>query len=377
LTGCAKVCGTKVAIQRDNACPSGNRWNRRLNFRRVKKYNEKISLSKRNRIFAVREGCEEAKEAADMKKEKEKKENSKKKRLTGFRVVEDECIWMKAGVINFRFCDNAYDCYTCPFDKGMQRAMSSGEKIDAQKEEHGWVEHLIASHPGSERPCRYALTGHIDAPKICPMNYECYHCAFDQMMDDLDFAQVSTPPRYALASGYKMADGYYYHTGHCWVRFEHGGRVRVGFDDFMVRLFGRLKSLTLPPLGSELKKDQESIIFARKDHKAASLSPVTGTVLAVNQNVREHPEITHEDPFYRGWLYVLEPNMPKKNLKGLYYGKESMQWMEQESRKLLNLIGPEYERLASTGAEPISDVFGNFPELGWDQLVKTFLQTGI
>ena len=50
--------------------------------------------------------------------------------------------------------------------------------------------------------------------------------------------------------------------------------------------------------------------------------------------------------------------------------------MEQESRKLLNLMGPEYEKLAATGAQPISDVFGSLPELEWDQLVKTFLRTG-
>jgi len=67
--------------------------------------------------------------------------------------------------------------------------------------------------------------------------------------------------------------------------------------------------------------------------------------------------------------------MPKKNLKGLYYGNEGIQWMEQESQKLLNLMGPEYEQLAATGGQPISDVFGNFPELGWELLAKTFLRT--
>jgi glycine cleavage system H lipoate-binding protein len=307
---------------------------------------------------------------------KDKHRDNEKKRLVGFRVEEDKCIWMKAGVVNFRLCDNVFDCYHCPFDARMQRAMGSGGHSEIELKEPGWVKYLKTRYHGAERPCRHALTGRADAPKICTVNYECYHCAFDQMMDEIGIAELGEPPSYASASGYKMAKGYYYHQGHCWVRFDHGGRVRVGFDDFMVRLFGRLQSLTLPPLGSELKKNQEGITFGRDDHKAASLSPVTGTVLAVNQNVREHPEMIHEDPFHKGWLYILEPNMPKRNLKGLYYGKESIQWMEQESRKLLNLVGPEYEQLAATGAQPISDVFGNFPELEWDQLAKTFLRTG-
>lgn len=308
-------------------------------------------------------------------KAKDKHKEKEKKRPVGFRVEEDKCIWMKAGVVNFRLCDNVFDCYQCPFDAGMQRAMSSGDHSKIELKEPEWVKYLKRQYHGAERPCRYALTGRIDAPKICPLNYECYHCAFDQIMDKLDFVQLTNPPAFALASGYKMASGYYYHLGHCWVRFEYGGRARVGCDDFIVKLFGAFQSLDLPPLGATLKKDQIGLTFGRGDHKAASLSPVTGTVLAVNHKVREHPEIPHVDPYHEGWLYILEPDMPKKNLKGLYYGKESMQWMENESRKLLSLIGAEYERLAATGGRPISDIFGNFPQLGWDLLVETFLRT--
>ena len=105
------------------------------------------------------------------------------------------------------------------------------------------------------------------------------------------------------------------------------------------------------------------------------MAPVTGKVLAVNHNAKKHPEIAHEDPYHKGWLYILEPDMPKRNIKGLYYGNESIKWIEHESQKLLNLMGPEYEQLAATGAQPIGDVFGNFPEIGWDTLAKTFLGT--
>jgi hypothetical protein len=48
--------------------------------------------------------------------------------------------------------------------------------------------------------------------------------------------------------------------------------------------------------------------------------------------------------------------------------------MEKENKKLLQLLGPEFERLAATGAEPIADLFGHLPEIGWDRLVQTFFQ---
>lgn len=304
-----------------------------------------------------------------------KDREKKKKVIKGFQVIEEECIWMKAGIVNFRLCDNAYDCYNCPFDLGMRKAMGLKPDTDIKEEQPAWVQYLKKRYHGVSRPCRHALTGRINAPKICTLSYECYHCPYDQMLDDFDLSHTMEAPSYQIASGYRMAQGYYYHMGHSWARLEHGGRVRVGFDDFLVKVFGTIQNLALPPLGATLKQDEMGWTFGRNGHKAAVLSPVTGSVLAVNHKTREHPEITHHDPYQEGWLFILEPELPKRSLKRLFFGKEGFQWMEQESQKLLTLVGPEYEQLAATGGEAIHDVFGNFPDLGWDRLIRTFLRT--
>lgn len=303
------------------------------------------------------------------------KKSEAQKRVIGFQVVEDKCIWMKAGVVNFRVCDNAYDCNNCPFDKGIRRAMGLSEDFQTLKHAPEWVEYLKKRYRGAARPCRHALTGRIDAPKICALNYECYHCPFDQMLDEADLVRDTEAPGYKSASGYKLADGYYYHMGHSWARFEHGGRVRVGFDDFLVKLFGALQSLTLPALGETLEQNEVGWIFGRNTHKAGVLAPVTGTVLAVNHKAQEHPEICHEDPYHEGWLFILEPDLPKNNLRGLFFGEESFRWIEMEAQKLLSLIGPEYENLAATGGKLAGDVFGTFPQIGWRVLLKEFLHT--
>jgi len=305
------------------------------------------------------------------------KKRNGKTRVQGFEVVEDACIWMKAGVINFRKCDNDYDCNNCPFDLGMRKAM--GMKKGRRKETlsaEGWVDYLKKSHYGATRPCRHALTGRIDAPKICTMNYECYHCPFDQILDEVDLGGELEAPPLSSASGYRVAKGYYYHMGHSWSRFEPGGRARVGLDDFSSKVFGCPRQLLLPPLGEKLNQSQVGWTFKKGSHEAAVLSPVTGVVLAVNHKALEHPEIVTIDPYHEGWLFILEPVMPKKDVKGLYFGRESIRWMEHESSRLLSLMGPEYENLAATGAEPLNDVAGSFPEIGWEVLVEAFLGTG-
>ena len=298
-----------------------------------------------------------------------------KNRVAGFKVVEDECIWMKAGVVNLRLCDNAYDCQNCPFDMGMRKAMGLKAAPEGRQDSPAWVEHLKKQYHGSERPCRHALMGRIDAPKICTMNYECYHCAFDQMMDEYDMDEFSETPGYLNVSGYHVADGYYCHAGHGWARFEHGGRVRVGLDDFSCRLFGTPDAVELPPPGAGIKQNEVAWSISREGHRAAVLSPVTGRVLARNHRVIEHPGIASEDPYKQGWLLIVEPDRPRQNLKGLFFGEENVKWLEQEISALMGLLGPEYQKLAATGAEPVKDIFGNFPEIGWDSLAKTFLRT--
>ncbi len=306
---------------------------------------------------------------------KKRKPVSPKKRVVCFDILEDRCIWMKAGVINYRICDNAFDCNACAFNKAICQAMKIDPAMDSRTVAPKWVDHLVQRYDGANRPCRHALTGRIDAPKTCPNNYECYHCAFDQMLDEVDLAVDLGTPTCREVAGFKVADDYYYHMGHSWARFEHGGRVRIGMDDFAACVFGGLSSIDLPPLGAGMQQDRVGWAFGRDGHRAAVLSPITGTVLAVNHPVREHPQLVNEDPYGNGWLFIVEPDVPKRNLKRLFFGKESIQWMDQEHQKLLGLMGAPYEGLAATGGSVIRDIFGAIDHLRWDTLASRFLHT--
>ena len=62
--------------------------------------------------------------------------------------------------------------------------MSFKYPAGAKRHPPEWVEHLKTRYNGSSRPCRHAFTGLINTPKICAFNYECFHCAFDQMLDE-------------------------------------------------------------------------------------------------------------------------------------------------------------------------------------------------
>ena len=68
-----------------------------------------------------------------------------------------------------------------------------------------------------------------------------------------------------------------------------------------------------------------------------------------------------EAPYYHGWLFIVEPDEPKRNLKELYFGREAMRWIDEEQHRLLALVDPSYDRLAATGGEIVRDIHGRFP----------------
>jgi glycine cleavage system H lipoate-binding protein len=285
-----------------------------------------------------------------------------------FNFSDKECVWMKAGVVATKYCDNAFDCPKCDFDKAM------GRKLDRAETQERWGT-LMFHKAAKELKCRHALTGGAPSAKRCAHGYDCARCPYDQMLDDTLEADHTLfgPPQYMNAHGYRVPRDYYIHQGHGWARVEYGGRVRIGLDDFGNRLVGRVDKFRLPSLGTRFTAAQESFILAREGHEVGVKAPVTGVVTAVNQKLLDAPDETNEDPYCAGWVMLIDPFQLRSDLKGLTFGVESVRFIESEAERLLSMITDDPAAAAATGGEPISDVYGAFRNLGWDNLVKGFL----
>jgi glycine cleavage system H lipoate-binding protein len=294
--------------------------------------------------------------------------DKKKDVVTGFNFSQNECIWMKAKVVGTKYCDNAFDCTTCNFDKGMARKMSRESSAS------GWSSKVF-SLPSDEQRCRHAFTGRAPMNKLCARNYECGDCPFDQMLDEMIQVDHTLfgPPQYLKAHGYLVPRDYYLHKGHGWARLEYGGRVRIGLDDFGTRLVGVADKFRLPSLGTRFTLGEESFILQREGNEAGVRTPLSGVVTAVNQKLLDQPDKANNDPYSAGWVLLIDPMELKSDLKELNFGLDSVKFIESEAERLLGLISGEPASAAATGGEPISDVYGSFKEMGWDNLVKGFL----
>jgi glycine cleavage system H lipoate-binding protein len=309
---------------------------------------------------------------------------SNKPRVKGLKITQNECIWMKAEVVDFKLCDRNYDCMNCSFDRSMARIVAenrekrsgSGGFVPTTKKDRirSWREHFNALD-ASQRQCRHMLSGRVEY-KICPNAFECHKCEYDELIENEVIAlDPISPVTLVNVSGYAMAAGHYYHRGHSWAMIDYGARIRVGVDDFVNKLFGPNKKLELPSLGDELVQNETGWILTRDGHRAEMLSPIQGVVTAVNQKVLRTPELAHKYPYEMGWLFMVEPTNMKRNLKDLMIGQEGTEWMQNEAGRLRNLVAEEYGATASAGGFPVDDVYGNLPEIAWERLVHEFLLT--
>jgi glycine cleavage system H protein len=88
---------------------------------------------------------------------------------------------------------------------------------------------------------------------------------------------------------------------HVWVGVEDQ-YARLGLTNFIQDAFGTVISVELPDIGDRI---EEGEIFAEIETVSTVhelIAPVTGTVLAVNPHLEDHPAVINEDPYRDGWL---------------------------------------------------------------------------
>jgi len=281
--------------------------------------------------------------------------------------ASNPCLWMQAGVVEFKNCNNFYDCTTCKYDQGMQKQAEKGKHLSWQD--------AMRRQPSLERHCRHTLTRRIER-RACAYNYECSTCDFDQFFEEVWAAKVGSQP-YDMRSikGFQVPAGAYFHDGHTWARIESGGLIRVCMDDFSSKLLGKANAFDLPLMGKELSQGEVGWGLKRESNLANVLSPVDGVIVEVNAKLREKPVMANREPYGEGWLFAVRNQDTKGAFKKLMDDTVTLDWMAGEVGKLEAMIESVAGPLAADGGYIAQDIYGNLPALGWRNLTKTFLKT--
>jgi glycine cleavage system H protein len=113
-----------------------------------------------------------------------------------------------------------------------------------------------------------------------------------------------------VAAAESYPDELKYHREHDWARIE-GDEAVLGITWYAQDALGELVHFEPPEEGATVTKDESYGEVESVKAVSELISPLSGEVVAVNQEVVDAPETVNEDPYGEGWLvriHVSEPS---------------------------------------------------------------------
>jgi glycine cleavage system H lipoate-binding protein len=189
-----------------------------------------------------------------------------------------KCVWMSAGLINYKLCDLNYDCEHCEFHHAMQG-------IDHPRTIH---------HP------------------------EPFDRIISPMSDSTN--QMVSSCLNKLMEGCKIHLDRLYYSSHFWLKCEDADHIQIGIDNLSLKILYPLDRCILPQPGEHIQKGQLMGWLVRKEKMIPLYSPVKGEITEVNPDYPLNvPSDSISDDIYLLKIYAKDLSLDlqrKSNLIG-------------------------------------------------------------
>ena len=102
-----------------------------------------------------------------------------------------------------------------------------------------------------------------------------------------------------------------YSETHEWVRLE-GSQARVGVTDHAQAELTDVVYVELPKVGAKVQAKAPAAVVESVKAAGDIYSPVTGTVVAVNEALENNPALVNTDPHGEGWIFLVALDAPEE-----------------------------------------------------------------
>lgn len=107
----------------------------------------------------------------------------------------------------------------------------------------------------------------------------------------------------------KLPEDVRYTEDHEWTRQE-GDAIKVGISDYAQDQLGDIVFVELPEVGDTFEKGDEFGTLESVKAVSELFIPISGEVVAVNEELADTPELVNTDPYGGGWMIAIKPGDP-------------------------------------------------------------------
>ena len=117
-----------------------------------------------------------------------------------------------------------------------------------------------------------------------------------------------------------IPDGLRYTRQHEWVLID-GESARIGITDLAQDALGNIVHVQLPVVGQSVRSGASAVEVESSKSVSDIYSPVSGSVVLVNESLATEPDLVNSDPYGSGWLYEVQMSYDE-TLEGLLTADE-------------------------------------------------------
>jgi len=184
------------------------------------------------------------------------------------------------------------------------------------------------------------------------------------------------------ASALRIPRGLLFNRSHTWTHLDESGEAKIGLDDFIQHVVGKVSFVQLKKPGDPVKKG-EVMTQIEQDGKLLNIySPISGTITGENSTLIENPEIMDDYPCEKGWIYRVNPSDWKKETQPYVMAEDANKWFANEIDRFKDFLARGTSRnlklepsmtMLQDGGELRVNVLSDLPDEVWSEFQKDFL----
>ncbi|HLP16892.1 MAG TPA: hypothetical protein VK470_11570 [Bacteroidota bacterium] len=151
-------------------------------------------------------------------------------------------------------------------------------------------------------------------------------------------ASARTQQTARAASSMRFPEGVFFSKTHTWLNLSPSGKVRLGVDDFLSRMFTAPELTLLKGEGEQIAKGEAIMRMKEAGKSLTVFSPIDGRITRRNSHFDQSAARTTEEFFAKGWAYTVEPKGGAGDLRELLLGAETKRWIKSELSKLRDFL---------------------------------------
>ncbi|HCC70200.1 MAG TPA: hypothetical protein DEQ09_03495 [Bacteroidales bacterium] len=177
--------------------------------------------------------------------------------------------------------------------------------------------------------------------------------------------------------------GVFFDRSHTWAFMEKDGKVKVGIDDFLQHITGKVTRIKMKEAGSMIKRGETFVSLVQNGKQLDIFSPVSGKITETNRELAGNTAMVNNAPFDDGWIYAIEPDNWIKEAKKYFMGDNYREFLKSQFSGLKDFVATtvkpdnaEYSMvILQDGGEIKDGLLENYGPDVWEEFQNRFIDT--